>query len=128
MRTNGGFTAGLIDDPGGLIEFVLPKQALAGKTLPQGSLVAVFGSFADGVLKGEWVFPLRPTVIVLPDPGRLEQLQQALIRHRGDCPVVLRLGREVLQILPAEYWVTWDSELAEELKGCAAAVQLFDPW
>lgn len=128
VRTNGGFTAGLIDDPGGLIEFVLPKQALAGKTLPQGSLVAVFGSFADGVLKGEWVFPLRPTVIVLPDPGRLEQLQQALIRHRGDCPVVLRLGREVLQILPAEYWVTWDSELAEELKGCAAAVQLFDPW
>jgi hypothetical protein len=83
----------------------------------------------DGtVLRGQRVFPLKPTVILVPKEESLALLQEIIARHQGDVPVVLRLGREILHILPQTYWVKWQPSLEEELQECCRAVQLFEPW
>ncbi len=127
LRESGGMVTGQMDCPEGIVEFVLPLSMQKG-WFRLGALAAVFGAFQGQVLRGEMVFPISPTVILVPKAGALELLQQVLRRHKGNFPVVLRLGRELLHILPDEYWVEWGPSLQDELQGCCAAVQLFDPW
>ena len=125
LREKDGLVIGELDDPDGLVDFVLPRKNFQ---LKKGDLTAVFGSWKDEILHGQWMFPLGPTLILIPNDEALLELQQILVHHSGNIPVVLRLGREVLHILPRKYWVNLDRTLTIELERCCRAVQVFDPW
>lgn len=128
FRESGGMITGEIDDPSGFVEFTLPRSVKGELPLRERSLAAVFGTMDGTVLRGQRVFPLKPTVILVPKEESLALLQEIIARHQGDVPVVLRLGREILHILPQTYWVKWQPSLEEELQECCRAVQLFEPW
>lgn len=125
LREKEGLVMGELDDPDGFVEFTIPQKAFQGKA---GDLTAVFGSWKDEVLCGEWAFPLGPTLVLVPRDEALIELQEILTQHSGKVPVVLRLGRDVLHILPQRYWVSLDRALTSALDNCCRAVQVFDPW
>jgi DNA polymerase-3 subunit alpha len=128
IRESGGVLAGEVEDPSGFVKFVLPAAAAEGMSLEAGSLLAVFGSMQGSILNGKQAFPLAPTLILRPRDDGLLDLQSTLARYPGSTPVVLRLGRDVLHILPPSYWVKWGPMLKASLEECCLTVQLFDPW